>query len=187
MRSNLVSVVVGSPANKDEENIARLSMNTGVGRAFVFGDYGTDEVARKHLEELAGNHSSTVTGAAAALVLANTQSRDLRDLYSGQTLRKADTTAAMKRFKAVVDKAVKDDPSSLVRLATAVAAPTEADAPVLGLVADHLENLCLSIRRRVERETPSPQTPLRPAKENQYPPLLTLLRMCKGPGPRLIY
>jgi hypothetical protein len=137
-RSNVATVVVRAPDTVEEQDIARLSMTLPVGRAFAFGDFGTDEEARRNLEELADRYGSTPTGAAAALTLANAHGRDLRDLYSGRSLRGADRAAARSRFNDVANGVLKDNPRMLVRLATAVAAPTEANAPVLDLTADHL-------------------------------------------------
>jgi len=141
LRSAPVTVVVGSPSSPDEEHIARLAMTLGVGRAFAFGDYGTDQDAKRNLEELAARHIESRTGAAAALVLANAHSRDLRDIYSGNTLRRADNKGALVHVHEAADGAARNDPRALVLLASAVAAPTEANAPVLDLVADHLRQV----------------------------------------------
>jgi hypothetical protein len=113
-------------------------MTPAVGRAFAFGDFGTDDAARESLTQLANKYAATDTGAAAALTLANAHGRDLRDLYSGDLLRQTDQAAAESRFKSVAEDALNDDPTKLVMLATAVAAPTEANAPVLEMAADHL-------------------------------------------------
>lgn len=137
-RSNLVAVVVRAPANAEEEDIARLTMKLPVGRAFAFGDFGTDEEALKSLEELARDYGTTETGMAAALTLANAVGSDLRDLHSGNTLRAADQAGAKSRFDEVAGGVLKDDPALLVRLATAVVAPTEGNAPLLNLTDAHL-------------------------------------------------
>lgn len=139
VRSGPAVVVVRGPATAEEEDIARLSMDPGVGRAFAFGDFGMDQDAKIKLEELANKHGNTETGAAAGLTLANTHSRDLRDLYSGEILRSADYAEAKARFNAVASSSVATERSEkLVTLATAVAAPTESDAPILDLTADYL-------------------------------------------------
>jgi len=139
VRSKPSTIVVRAPATPEEEDIARLSMEPGVGRAFAFGDFGIDQDAKVKLEELANRYGHTETGAAAALTLANSHSRDLRDLYSGSTLRTADVAEARTRFNAAASSRVAtQDPDKLVSLVTAVAAPTESDAPVLGLTADYL-------------------------------------------------
>jgi hypothetical protein len=133
--STPVTVVVRAP-HDEEERIARLTMDLGVGRAFAFGDYGLDEEAREKLERLADDFGHTETGSAAALTLANASQRSLRDLYSGEVLRAANPEGAEARFRTVADAR---DAKTLVRLATAVAAPTEADAPVLSQAASYLE------------------------------------------------
>lgn len=139
VKSKPAAIVVRAPATPEEEDIARLSMEPGVGRAFAFGDFGLDEDAKVNLEELANKYGHTETGAAASLTLANAHSRDLRDLYSGDILRSADSAAAEARFNAVAtSSAATEDPNKLVSLVTAIAAPTESDAPVLDLAADYL-------------------------------------------------
>ncbi len=140
VQSKPATIVVRSPATPEEEEIALLSMDPGVGRAFAFGDFGMDHNAKNKLEVLADKFGHTETGAAAALTLANSHSRDLRDLYSGTILRSADSQAAEDRFNEVVTSArvATDSPEKLVNLATAVAAPTESNAPVLDLMADYL-------------------------------------------------
>lgn len=139
VRSKPSTIVVRGPATPEEEDIARLSMDPGVGRAFAFGDFGTDDDARVKLEELANKYGDTETGAAAALTLSNAHGRDLRDLYSGTILRSADTAEAEARFNDATSSSVAThNPETLVSLATAVAAPTESDAPILGFTSDYL-------------------------------------------------
>jgi hypothetical protein len=139
VRSNTVAVVVRAPIDPAEEEISRLTMDLGVGCAFAFGDYGIDEAAREKLGILASKYVGTQTGAAAALTLANAYGHNLRDLYKGGYMRKTDKKAARAQFQ----KAAKLDPGTLVRLATAVAAPTEASAPVLDQAANHLKQIAL--------------------------------------------
>ena len=140
VRSGAAAIVVRAPATPEEEDIACLSLEPGVGRAFAFGDFGTDEDARVKLEELANKYGHTETGAAAALTLANALGRDLRDLYSGETLRSADHQESRARFDEVTSSSMAtQDPGKLVNLATAVAAPTENSAPILDLTADYLD------------------------------------------------
>ena len=139
VRSKPSTIIVRGPATPEEEDIARLSIEPGVGRAFAFGDFGTDDDARVKLEELANKFGHTETGTAAALTLANAHSRDLRDLYSGTILRSADSVEAKARFNDAASSSVAtDNPETLVSLVTAVAAPTESDAPILGFTADYL-------------------------------------------------
>ncbi|HEY0459469.1 MAG TPA: hypothetical protein VGC97_10060 [Pyrinomonadaceae bacterium] len=136
VRSNTVTVIVRAPDTQEEEAIAQLTMDLGVGRAFAFGDFGTDHRAKEKLEELANKYGQTETGAAASLTLANSFSRDLRDLYSKNILRVADQTAADNHFDST---AKEHSAKTLVQLATAVAAPTEGKAPILEQTQDYLQ------------------------------------------------
>lgn len=136
VRSNTVTVIVRAPDTQEEEAIARLTMDLGVGRAFAFGDFGTDNETKDKLEELAAKYGHTKTGAAASLTLANSLSRDLRDLYSKDILRQADQKAANDYF----DSTVKEHSAeTLVQISTAVAAPTEGKSPVLEQTQDYLQ------------------------------------------------
>lgn len=119
-------------------------MSTGVGRAFAFGDYGTDAEAKKSLEELAAKYGQTETGMAASLVLANAHSRDLRDLHSGGKLRTGNKKGAQAQFDKMAT--AMDEPGKLVRLACAIAAPTESRAPILDLAADYLRRPAAATR-----------------------------------------
>lgn len=138
-RSTVTPVLVRAPQTKQEEEIARLALKANVGRAFAFGDCGTDEDARAALERLATAHGASETGAAAALTLANAEGRDLRDIYSGRTLRSANMAGARSRVRAAA-AAAPGEATALVRMAAAIAAPTEADAPILDLAADYLKS-----------------------------------------------
>lgn len=142
VRSNLATVVVRAAATPEEQDISRLSMSTSVGRAFAFGDFGQDAEAERRLQELSDKYGDTVTGVAASLTLANSHSRDVRDLYTGGYLRKADKAAAKASFKVATDS-IADSPAdtahTLVTMAAAVSAPTERSAPVLDLAAEYLQ------------------------------------------------
>jgi hypothetical protein len=138
VRSASYAIVVRAPVTPEEEDIARLSLTPGVGRAFAFGDYGLDEGARLNLETLAQQYAASDNGVAANLTLANSYSRDLRDLKTGRTAREADNASASKHFeRGAAEKA--GDPSGLARAAAAIAAPTESSAPVLDMADAWLE------------------------------------------------
>lgn len=137
-RSLPVAVVVASPHTAQEEDIARLTMIPGVGRAFALGDYGMDHAARSNLEALVKDHGTTPTGRAAALLLANAHARAMRDIRTGETMREADEKHARKMFEAALDSGLRAEPSALAALASAVAAPVESDAPIFDIVASHL-------------------------------------------------
>lgn len=132
VRSASHVILVRAPVTPEEEDIARLSLTLGVGRAFAFGDFGLDEGARQNLEALALQYAASDNGVAANLTLANSHSRDLRDLKAGGTARAADSARASKHFeRGAAEK--EGDPSGLARAAAAIAAPTESSAPVLDM------------------------------------------------------
>ena len=131
LRSAPAVIVIRSPRDDAEEQIARLSLTLGVGRAFAFGDFGTDTDARDNLEALAAQFPASENGMAAGLVLANSYASGLRDLYSGKPLRAVDKKSAGAAFDGAASEALKQNGSKLVELATAVCAPTAGDAPVL--------------------------------------------------------
>lgn len=131
VRSDAVTVIVRAPDTAAEEAVAQLAMSDNVGSAFALGDFGRDEEARARLDALAANHIESRTGTAAALTLANALGRDLRDLAGGGNHRSADTKAAKAMFERAAEAA--DGGEDLVRMATAVVAPNEADAPLIAM------------------------------------------------------
>lgn len=137
VRSEPVTVVVRAPATPEETDIARLSLQPGVGRAFAFGDFGMDDAARDSLQMLADRYGHTESGIAAHLTLANAHSRDLRVLKGKRKGRSADRERAMAHFSRGVEAAA-GDLTTIVRMAAAVAAATEGDAPVLEMAHDYL-------------------------------------------------
>lgn len=157
-RSRPVAVVVASPRSAPEEDIARLTMTPGVGRAFALGDYGMDREARSNLEVLVKDHGATPTGRAAALLLANAHGRAMRDIRTGKTIREADEEGARAMFDAALDSGLRAEPSALAVLASAVAAPVESDAPIFDIVVSHLEE---AIGRKDASEEPSDGAALR--------------------------
>lgn len=138
VRSAAFPVVVRAPATAEEEDIAALSMTTGVGKAFAFGDFGEDQDTLKRLKEIAKYQSET--GLAAAMVLANAARRGLRDLRTGKVVRRADLKEADTRMAAAAD-ALAGRPVDLVLLASAVASPAEASAPVIEMTDQVLRDL----------------------------------------------
>jgi len=138
VKSDPIVVLVRAPNNQDEEEIARLSLTLGVGRAFAFGDYGKDEAARDNLERLAADFAGTDNGLAAALVLANASATGLRDLYSGTHLRQADAELADAQFAKAAEAAQGGD--RLVHFAAAVCAPTAGAAPLLEMTDTYLRD-----------------------------------------------
>jgi hypothetical protein len=95
-----------------------------------------DEAAKADLARLATEFGDTETGIAAGLVLANSSASGLRDLYSGDYVRRADPEQAGAHF----DRAAQAASGDLVRLAAAVVAPTAAQAPLLDMAEKHLRD-----------------------------------------------
>lgn len=138
VRSAACTIVVRAPVTPEEQDIARLSLTPGVGRAFAFGDYGLDDQARQDLELLASLYAASDNGIAANLTLANSHSRNLRNLKTGRMERKANKAKASEHFdRGAAER--EHDPSGLVRTAVAIAAPTESGVPVLQLARDWLD------------------------------------------------
>ncbi len=136
VKSNIVTVVVSAPGTEEEQKIAAISMDRGVGKAFALGDFGNDAKTKAKLEILATNYAHTETGAAAALTLANSHGRDLRNPRTGEYLRKADQVLANANF----EQAVKHHSTSISYLVTAVVAPTESNAPLMNQTTKYLES-----------------------------------------------
>jgi hypothetical protein len=118
-------------------SISAKTLTTGVGRALALGDFANNEVARALLTDLAESHADTDTGAASALVMANSLARSYTDYRAGETRKAAPKEAA--RF---LDLAVRGRTAErAVELAVTVASPTEKDAPVVaGTVARIRQN-----------------------------------------------
>ncbi|QBE66042.1 hypothetical protein [Pseudoduganella lutea] len=133
VRSQLCTIVIRAPVTQAERRIAHLSLDAAVGKAFAFGDFGVDEAARDRLEVLAREFGASPNGVAATLALANSLGRDMRDLRTGRICRKADSAGAAGHFTAAA-LAHGTDQVELVRMAMAIVAPTEPDAPVVSML-----------------------------------------------------
>ncbi|MDN3497390.1 hypothetical protein QL996_15730 [Planococcus sp. APC 4015] len=127
VRSDTVTIDVRTPASGVEVDISASTLTPGVGRAIALGDFADDEGARDTLIALAEAHSDTDTGAAGALVLANSFARSFTDYRLG-TSRDADGGEAARFLElAVTGRSA----ARAVELAVTVASPTEKDAPVI--------------------------------------------------------
>lgn len=127
VRSEPVTIDVRTPASAVEVDISASTLTPGVGRAIALGDFADDEDARDTLIALAEAHSDTDTGAAGALVLANSFARSFTDYRLG-TARDADGGEAARFLElAVTGRSA----ARAVELAVTVASPTEKDAPVI--------------------------------------------------------
>jgi len=122
-----ITVDVRTPASDTEVDISGKTLSTGVGRALALGDFANNDAARTILTDLAESHSDTDTGAASALVMANSLARSFTDFASDTTRRPAPSESV--RF---LDLAVSGRSAQrAVELAVTVASPTEKDAPVV--------------------------------------------------------
>lgn len=126
-----ITVDVRTPASDTEVDISGKTLSKGVGRALALGDFANDDAARTILTNLAESHADTDTGAASALVMANSLARSFTDFTSDTTRRAAPSESARYLDLAVTGRSAE----RAVELAVTVASPTEKDAPV---VADTL-------------------------------------------------
>ena len=132
--STPVTVDIRTPASETELDISGKTLSSGVGRALALGDFAKNDAARAILTDLAESHADTDTGAASALVMANSLARSFTD-FTSDTTRAADPPES-ERF---LDLAVSGrSVQRAMELAVTVASPTEKDAPV---VADTLARI----------------------------------------------
>jgi hypothetical protein len=126
-RSAPVRVQVRMPVTEKELAVADATLDRGVGWALALGDFVTDEAAQEKLATVADAHADTDTGAAAALVLANSLARPLSG--RGDEPARAAPPQAARRY---LDLAVQGRTAQQVaELATTVASPVDKDAPVV--------------------------------------------------------
>ena len=132
--SEPVTIDIRTPGSDKEVTISAKTLTRGVGRALALGDFANDEAARAVLTDLAESHADTDTGAASALVMANSLARSFTDFRADRRRNAAPKEAA--RF---LDLALDGRSAErAVELAVTVASPTEKDAPV---VADTLARI----------------------------------------------
>lgn len=127
VRSAPVTVDVRGPASDAEVDISAKTLTPGVGRAIAMGDFATDAAARAVLTDLAEQHSDTDTGAAGALVLANSLARSFTDVRARGVRDAAPDEAAHFLELALAGRSAE----RVAALAVTVASPTEKNAPVV--------------------------------------------------------
>jgi len=127
VRSAPVTVDVRGPASDAEVDISAKTLTPGVGRAIALGDFATDAAARSVLTALAEQHSDTDTGAAGALVLANSLARSFTDVRARGVRDAAPDEAAHFLELALAGRSAE----RVAALAVTVASPTERNAPVV--------------------------------------------------------
>lgn len=143
VRSDRVTVTVRSAASSTERDIALATLDPGVGLAIALGDFGANEDARQRITTVAEDHPDADTGAACALVLANSFARGHVDFRTAE-IRLASTDDAQ-RYLALAAKGRSAE--QLLTLAATVASPVERDAPV---VADALAQVKRSRRGKAD-------------------------------------
>lgn len=128
IRSGRIDVVV-RPAMTDAERIIQSNlMDADVGLSIALGDFGSNTDVQRKLTAVAEACSDTTSGAAAAMVVANSLARPFRDPRTRKILRNKDETEAARLFDiAVKDRSAED----VARLATSVVSPREVSAPLL--------------------------------------------------------
>jgi hypothetical protein len=131
VRSGPAEVVVRPAASESERELERLTTEDDVGLAFALGDYGAAPEAREKLDELVSRFADSDTGAASAMVIANSAGRPHRDVRESKVARKADDGAAERALEvALGDRSAEE----VAALAAAVVSPVEPQAPLLEMV-----------------------------------------------------
>jgi hypothetical protein len=153
VQSEPIEVVVRAPLTDEEREISQLMMDDGVARSLALGDFGFNAETRRKLEVLAEKYGDTTSGAAAALVVANSLSRPLRNLRTGKIARKAEP----ERGRRAMSIAAKGRTSAhLAELAVAVVSPADLKAPILQQVGGASERADNARKgRKGRRRTPS--------------------------------
>lgn len=143
LRSTPVTIVVRQAGTDAEREIAGATLVRDVGRAIAIGDFGSNEAARQLLTEVAESHADSDTGAACALVMANSLAGQHVDYRLGIARDAAPDDAAH-----YLDLAVKGRTAERVlELAVTVASPVEKSAPV---VADALARVRRARKAKVD-------------------------------------
>lgn len=127
VRSDRATVYVRTAATQTEVDISAQTMDSDVGRAFALGDFGTHEGARQRLVTVAEAHHDVDTGAAAALVMANSTARPHTDHTAHETRDTAPDESQHFLDLAMQGRTAEE----ITYLAVTVASPVEADAPVV--------------------------------------------------------
>lgn len=122
-----------SPQSDTQLDLCTLALDDDVGRSIALGDVAGGETGEDKIRTIADEFTATDLGTAAAIVLSNAYSRDVRDLRRDQITKASDQ--GLSRY--YLDCAVEDrSPSDVARIATAVVPPAEEPVPVIGDLMD---------------------------------------------------
>lgn len=147
--SDPLVITVRMPGTEQEVSIAEKTLDEGVGRAMALGDFGRNDAAAARLTELAEEHADADTGAAAALVMANSLGRAFHDI-ANDAMRDAAPREADK-FLALAAKGRSQ--ARLMELAVTVANPADKEAPVVAATLDLVSGTTPSGRKRAKPPT----------------------------------
>ncbi len=135
IRSNTAEVVVRPATSEDGLAVERLATDDDVGLAFALGDYGAAPETFEKLDTLMREFGESDTGAASAMVIANSAARPLRDLRADEEARSPDTELVQEALEIALSAG---PPEEVARLAAAVVSPIEPEAPLLELVGERV-------------------------------------------------
>ena len=148
-RSERKEVIVRSASKKNERDLESLTMNDEVGLSIALGDFGMSKDAQDKLNDVMDKFTDTETGAACAMIIANSCARDFRDLSSGEVIRKADSGAAQKALDVALSNLTA---THATRIATSVVSPRDIEAPVLSQVQSMIESAAKSTYKKGDRD-----------------------------------
>lgn len=136
VHSKKLDITLRPPATEVENAIESNLMDADVGLSLALGDFGTSTVSQNKLTTVAEAYGGTDSGAAAAMVIANSLDRTFRDTRTQKILRKKDKTSSTHFF----DIAARDrSATDTMRIAASIVSYRETSAPLLDLVKARVE------------------------------------------------
>jgi hypothetical protein len=121
--SESVKIVIRPAVTDTERDLEFLTTDEGVASSLAIGDFGANGAVKEKLEQIVDRFADIDSGAACAIVLANSLLRDFRDVRADRVIRPADAAAAG-RFLDIVFKG--RDASDAAQLTSVVVSPREA-------------------------------------------------------------
>lgn len=136
VRSDPVDVLIRPATSEEERDLQGLTMDEDVGLSLAFGDFGAETATQEKLTNVMDRFSDTDTGAACAMVLANSLARDFRDVRTDQVIRAADEAEKDRALDIALEGR---DAFTIADMASAVVSPRETTAPLLDQVQTRLK------------------------------------------------